>query len=52
MVSPRSTEREMDRIRLRSVDVLRDAPGVDPTALRRMLTALHQICWSWRGAGR
>jgi signal transduction histidine kinase len=33
----------MDRIRLRSVDVLRDAPGVDPAALRRMLSALHMI---------
>ena len=33
----------MDRIRLRSVDALRDAPGVDPHALRRMLAALHQI---------
>jgi hypothetical protein len=33
----------MDRIRLRSVDVLRDAPDVDPHALRRMLGALHQI---------
>jgi signal transduction histidine kinase len=33
----------MDRIRLRSVDVLRDAPGVDPAALRRMLAALHMI---------
>jgi two-component system, NtrC family, sensor histidine kinase HydH len=33
----------MDRIRLRSVDVLREAPGVDPEAQRQMLTALHQI---------
>jgi two-component system sensor histidine kinase HydH len=33
----------MDRIRLRSVDVLRDTPGVDSVDLRRMLTALHQI---------
>ena len=33
----------MDRIRLRASDVLRDAPGVEPEALRRMLAALHQI---------
>jgi signal transduction histidine kinase len=33
----------MDRIRLRSADALRDAPGVDPRALREMLAALHQI---------
>ncbi len=33
----------MDRIRLRSVDVLRDAIGVPSEALRRMLSALHQI---------
>ncbi len=33
----------MDRIRLRSSDVLRDAPGVEPAALRRMLAALHMI---------
>ena len=33
----------MDRIRLRSADVLREAPGVAPEALKRMLTALHQI---------
>jgi two-component system, NtrC family, sensor histidine kinase HydH len=33
----------MDRIRLRSVEVLRDAPGVDPAALRRMLAALHMV---------
>jgi two-component system sensor histidine kinase HydH len=33
----------MDRIRLRSVDALRDTPGVDPIDLRRILTALHQI---------
>ena len=33
----------MDRIRLRSSDVLRDTPGVEPAALRRMLAALHQI---------
>jgi signal transduction histidine kinase len=33
----------MDRIRLRSADVLRDDPGVEPAALRRMLTALHQV---------
>jgi signal transduction histidine kinase len=33
----------MDRIRLRSVDVLRDAPGVDPRTLPQMLAALHQI---------
>ncbi len=33
----------MDRIRLRSADVLRNAPKVDPDAERRMLSALHQI---------
>jgi signal transduction histidine kinase len=33
----------MDRIRLRSADVLRDAPGVEPASLRRMLAALHMI---------
>jgi signal transduction histidine kinase len=33
----------MDRIRLRSVDALRDTPGLDPHALRRMLAATHQI---------
>jgi signal transduction histidine kinase len=33
----------MDRIRLRSIDVLREAPNVDPEAQRRMLIALHQI---------
>jgi signal transduction histidine kinase len=33
----------MDRIRLHSADVLREAGGVSPDALRRMLTALHQI---------
>jgi signal transduction histidine kinase len=33
----------MDRIRLRSADVLRDAPGVEPKALRPMHAALHQI---------
>jgi len=33
----------MDRIRLRASDVLRDAPGVESAALRRMLGALHQI---------
>jgi len=33
----------MDRILLRSADVLRDAPGVEPDARSRMLTALHQI---------
>ena len=33
----------MDRIRLRASDVLRDAPGVEPRLLRRMLSALHQI---------
>jgi two-component system, NtrC family, sensor histidine kinase HydH len=33
----------MDRIRLRSADVLRDAPGIDAAALRRMLAALHQL---------
>jgi signal transduction histidine kinase len=33
----------MDRIRLRSADVLREAPGVAPEAHKRMLAALHQI---------
>src|SRR5579863_9685190 len=33
----------MDRIRLRSADALREAPGVAPEKLNRMLTALHQI---------
>ena len=33
----------MDRIRLRSADALRSAPGVEPAALDRMVTALHQI---------
>src|SRR4029079_15023904 len=33
----------MDRIRLHAADVLRDAPGVDAAALRRILTALQQI---------
>jgi len=33
----------MDRIRLRSADVLREAPGVEAEAQRRMLSALHQI---------
>ncbi len=33
----------MDRIRLRSADVLREAPGVAPAAQSRMLAALHQI---------
>jgi signal transduction histidine kinase len=33
----------MDRIRLRSVDVLRETPGIDPEALRRMLAAVHMI---------
>ena len=33
----------MDRIRLRSADVLREAPGVKPAAQSRMLAALHQI---------
>ncbi|HVZ88277.1 MAG TPA: protoglobin domain-containing protein [Polyangia bacterium] len=33
----------MDRIRLRSVDVLHKAVGVPPEVLGRMLTALHQI---------
>ena len=33
----------MDRIRLRSVDALRDTPGLQPAALRRMLAALHMI---------
>jgi two-component system, NtrC family, sensor histidine kinase HydH len=33
----------MDRIRLRSADALREAPGVTPEALKRMLRALHQI---------
>ena len=32
-----------DRIRLRSMDVLRAAPGVDPSACARMVSALHQI---------
>ena len=33
----------MDRIRVRSVDVLRVAPALDPSTARRMITALHQI---------
>ena len=33
----------MDRIRLKTVDVLRDTPGVDPTVLRNMLASLHKI---------
>jgi signal transduction histidine kinase len=33
----------MDRIRVRSVDVLRDAPNIDPVASRRMITALDQL---------
>ena len=33
----------MDRIRLHSAEALREAPGVAPAALSRMLTALHQI---------
>lgn len=33
----------MDRIRLRSADVLRKTPGIDPEALRRMLAAVHMI---------
>lgn len=33
----------MDRIRVQSVNVLRDAPGLDEARLRRMLTAIHQI---------
>src|ERR1022692_193692 len=33
----------MDRIRLRSVDVLRDTTNLDPDSLRRMLAALHQL---------
>jgi signal transduction histidine kinase len=33
----------MDRIRLHSVDVLREAPGFDPEAVRRMLAAVHMI---------
>ena len=33
----------MDRIRLRSADALREAPGVAPEKLNRMLSALHQI---------
>jgi signal transduction histidine kinase len=33
----------MDRIRLRCVDALRDAPHADPAALPRMTRALHQI---------
>jgi len=33
----------MDRIRVRSVDVLRDAPSLDALRSREILTALHQI---------
>jgi two-component system sensor histidine kinase HydH len=33
----------MDRIRVRSLDVLRGASNVDPVASRRVITALHQI---------
>lgn len=33
----------MDRIRLRSADALREAPGVAPEKRNRMLAALHQI---------
>jgi signal transduction histidine kinase len=33
----------MDRIRVRSLEVLRDAPGVEPPRRTRMITALHQI---------
>jgi signal transduction histidine kinase len=33
----------MDRIRLQSLQVLRDAPGLDRAATSRMITALHQI---------
>ena len=33
----------MDRIRVRTSDVLRDTPELDPAALRRMLTALNQL---------
>ena len=33
----------MDRIRVRSVDVLRDAPSITTPVLRTTLTALHQI---------
>jgi two-component system, NtrC family, sensor histidine kinase HydH len=33
----------MDRIRVRSLHVLRDAPGVEPDRSARMITALHQI---------
>jgi signal transduction histidine kinase len=33
----------MDRIRVRSVDALREAPNVDPAGLPRMTKALHQI---------
>jgi two-component system sensor histidine kinase HydH len=33
----------MDRIRVRSVEALRDASSIDPTALRDMITALHQL---------
>jgi len=33
----------MDRIRVRSLDVLRDAASADPAAARRRITALHQI---------
>ncbi len=33
----------MDRIRVRSLDVLRDATSLDAPTSRRMITALHQI---------
>jgi two-component system sensor histidine kinase HydH len=33
----------MDRIRVQSLDVIREAPGLDPRISRRMITALHQI---------
>ena len=33
----------MDRIRVQSLDVLRDASTVEPSTSRRMMTALHQI---------
>jgi signal transduction histidine kinase len=33
----------MDRIRIQSLDVLRGAPNLEPSASRRMITALHQI---------
>ena len=33
----------MDRIRVRSLDVLRGASNLDPVTSRRMITALHQL---------